>query len=273
MRSFELAEPPVGDGLRLQHRLGVLPEGIDRLAAGLSGDFFQQGEHGLDDLRLGLDFQPGGACRPGGVSAEEVLLGRRDVSFRPVGQLVVERGLEGTLSLDLQAGDAVDLAGHGHHAQVAHPYCLKLQLPDRVFVEIDLLPRVDLGPVLRLLALHLVDQPSGPGQSGLVGRATLERERGFCHRQWHPVVVLDCLVGPVGDFGDLLCVLVDISRLGRLAVVHPMQIAAGTLRHDADEGRVEVFGPHLLPHPLAEPAVVVGRDGPGAVVVHRVVGQ
>ena len=54
---------------------------------------------------------------PGRVSAQAMLLGRRNVSFRAVGKFQIERAVERTLLFQLEARDPVDLVGHCGDAQ------------------------------------------------------------------------------------------------------------------------------------------------------------
>ena len=83
----------------------------------------------------------------------------------------------------------------------------------------------------------------------------------------------DRLVRQVGHAGDRIGVGVDREVRLRPAVVHPVLVAARPLRHDGDERRPPFLRPDPRLHQPGEPAVVVGRDRPGAEVVHRVVGQ
>ncbi len=276
--SLDLVEPPVSDRLRGQHGLGVGTLRDHDRTPWLPRDLLQELQHGRDDLRLGLDLQPGGARRPGRVTAECMLLGGRDVALGAVGQLDVHRQVEGALRLELQPGDGVDLVRDRGDAQLADPDGLELQLAAGLVVQVDGLPGVDFGQGAgKVRVLHPGDDLSGPGQPGLVGQAAAEDERRLGHGQRDMVVIRDRPIGPFGRGGDGIGVGVEARVLLRAAVVHPHLVAAGALRHDRDErrGGGTRHGPGSDPfrERRREPAVVIGRDGLGAVVVHRVVGQ
>ena len=162
LRPVDLVQPPVGQRLRVEHAPGVRAVRVAELAPRLAGDLLEQAQHGLDDLRLGLDLERGRACRPGGVAAERVLLGGRDVALGAVGQPDVERGGERALRLDLQAGEGVDLVGDRRDPEVADPDRLELQLALGLLVEEDLLEGVDLGERLRPPVARSRPRSSGP---------------------------------------------------------------------------------------------------------------
>ena len=98
----------------------------------------------VDDLRLGLDLERRGAGRPGGVAAERVLLGGRDVALGAVGQLDVHRRGSGLRALIFRPGEGVDLVGDRRDAEVADPDRLELELALGLVVEVDRLLGVDL---------------------------------------------------------------------------------------------------------------------------------
>ena len=87
--------------------------------------------------------------------------------------------------------------------------------------------------------LHAADDRFGPGQPRLVGHAAAEDERGLGHRQRNPVVIGDRPIGLLGEPGDGVGIGVEARVLLGLAVVHPHLVAAGALRHDPDERRID----------------------------------
>ena len=120
--SAEVVEGPMGSHVRFT----VCTAGKDFSLPGLSCDLLESAKEAVDDSCFGADFETGGPCGPGRVSAEGELLLGWDVAFRAIGELDVEMTFEGRESLQLQPGDCVDLIGEGGDAQAADADRLQL---------------------------------------------------------------------------------------------------------------------------------------------------
>ena len=119
-------QPPVSHRFSGKHGFGIGTERFKHRAAWFSGNLLQHAQESLNDSRFGLDFETGGAGRPGSVPAEFMLLRRGDVAFGSVGQFDIEGSFEGALGLELEAGYGEDLVGEGGDAEVADADGLKL---------------------------------------------------------------------------------------------------------------------------------------------------
>ena len=268
--AFELVHGPVGQRLRGEDGLGVVPLRRLVLPARLARDALEEAEEGVDDARLGLGHKAGGAGVPGVVAAEGMERGRRDVALAAVGQLDVHRRPERAQGLELEAREAVDLAGDRRDAQPADTEGLEHELATRLLVQVDGLAGVDLGLALGQAVAHLREDGLRPGEPLGVGHAAVEGELGLGHREVDVVAELDLLPGRERHPGDGIGVGTEAGRVLGLAVVHPVEVAAGAVGHHGDEG---LLGAEQLGETPTELAVVVGRDGAGAVVVHREVGE
>ena len=74
--AFDLPHPPVSQGLRRQHRLGIRAVRFLDHATRFLRDLLQQRQQRLHDLRLGVCFQRRAARLPGRVAAQPMLLRR-----------------------------------------------------------------------------------------------------------------------------------------------------------------------------------------------------
>ena len=90
-RAGLFAQTPKRGWLRRHHRGGIRRHRFDVFFTRPAGGLFQQPGGLLDDARLGVDLEPGGARWPSGVTTESVLFRRRNVAARAIGQADVER--------------------------------------------------------------------------------------------------------------------------------------------------------------------------------------
>ena len=90
------------------------------------------------------------------------------------------------------------------------------------------------------------------------------------HGQWNGVLPCDLGVSGCGEVGHFPRIGIVADLPGGGSIVHPHEISAGALRHDADEVfrrakfRAQVFG---------KASKVVGREQRRSVVVHGIVRQ
>ena len=91
----------------------------DGYTAGFAGDFLEQLNARLGDARLGTGLQSGCAGSPSVVTAQYMLLGRRDVAFGTVGEIEGDGGGKRANGFLFQAGQCVDFVGDTREADVA----------------------------------------------------------------------------------------------------------------------------------------------------------
>ena len=143
----DLVEAPVGGGARVEDGFGVGAGGFGDGAAWAAGNLFEEVQQGGDDAGFGFDLESGGAGRPRGVSAEDVLFRGRDVTLGAVGEGDVHGEGQRAVELEFQAGDGEHLIRQGGDAELADADGLELEFGLLAFVEVDGFPRVDLGEV------------------------------------------------------------------------------------------------------------------------------
>ena len=179
--AVELFTLPVSEGLVRKNGFGISALTGGDLAAGLAGEGLELFENGIDDFWFGFDFESGGAGGPGGVSAESVLLGRRDVSGGTVGEFDVEGGLKGAAGFELEAGNGVDFVRSRGDREVADAEGLEDDFFSGVGVEIAGLLGVNFGSVFGTTTFHCFKELIGPGEPFLIGEAPFESEDVLGH--------------------------------------------------------------------------------------------
>ena len=164
-------EAPISLGLRGENSARVRAVLIGRRTSRSARDFFEQGERGLDDARLGVGFQSGRARGPRRVAAELVLLGWRDVALGAVGEFDVKRGDERAAIFQLQTGNREDLVRQRGDAEFTDAQRLNFQLRARAVMKVNGFERVNLRLRLRELVAELRGHLSRPRQALLVRHA------------------------------------------------------------------------------------------------------
>lgn len=187
--AIEFFTLPVGKGLVGEDGIGVSALTGGELAAGLAGEGLELFKNGVDDFGFGLDFKSGSAGGPGGVSAESVLFGWRDVSGSPVGEFDVEGRLEGAAGFELKAGDGVDFVWGCSDGEVADAEGLEDDFFSGIGVEIACLFGVNFRSGFRTTTFHWFEELIGPSEAFLIGEAPLESEDVLGHAEWGSIEI------------------------------------------------------------------------------------
>jgi len=268
--SVEIVAAPVGEGLFGENGFWVVAVMEGGLAAGFFGEGFEGGEEGFDDLGFGLNFESGGAGRPGGVAAEGVLFGWGDVAGSAVREFEVDGGFEGAAGFEFQSGDGVDLVGKGGESEVADANGLEEDFFAGIFVKVAGLFGVNFGPGFGSATFHLGEELVGPCEAFLIGKASFESEGFLIHCEWRAVVIGEILESGLGEGDEIIGIFGGVADVTGNFVVHPVEVAAGALGHGAD-GSLSVAG-ELFGEAVGIYAEVVGGSAT-AVVVHGVIGE
>ncbi len=195
----------------------------------------------------------------------------RNVAGRPVGQFQVEGGFQRALSFQLQACDPVDLVRNRRDSEFADSNGLQNDLRFRVVVHPFCLLGVNFDAIAgRTIRAGGIDRAS-PFASSLRRNSSCNRESLLGHGERVTGSVLDRLPSHPNSIGYRLRVLLSADPAAGLAVVHPVQIAAGPLRHDSDKAG------GFLPRLFADPSLqhlgclteVVRRKRSAPEIVHR----
>ena len=260
-RPLLIVEPPEADRLKRQNRFGGGAMNVNRSTLRLASHLFQPGDKRGDDLWLRLHLQAGGAGRPGGVAAEEMLLRWRNIALRSVGKFHIEVQCSGGAVAQFEPREGVDLVGERGNRDIANADRLQLERGALTLVEDERLPGIHLRDVLGQVVSDAGGDRTGPGESRLIGHSIGQRQHLLHHRQGDVIAVghlLECLHGTAGHGGGIF---MDRGRPPRGAIVHPHQIAAGSLRQGTDERSVAVARfTERRGDELGEEAEIIGGD-------------
>ena len=141
-------------------------------------------------------------------------------------------------------------------------------------LDVELFSRVDLRSCLWLAALKAAEflhDRFGPSQPVFVRHTHGEFHVSVDHVESDLFSEFDLLVGLEHELGEFFRVLVVVERSSRLPVVHPLQIGAGPLGHDANEGRLvrrHIGWAEPVGDMLCEAPVVVRGHGGSPEIVH-----
>ena len=127
---------------------------------------------------------------------------------------------------------------------------------------------VNLRLRLRELLAELRGHFARPGEALFIRHAIAEFQFALGHLQRRRLLPLDPVHQVRDALSHLLCVGVVTDLAPGRAVIHPHQVAARALRHDADE---RVIRPEHRRNVARKATVVIRRKQRGLVIVHRVI--
>ena len=267
-----IVEPPEADGLGGEHGLRGGAVVIGGRASRLPRHLLERRHERIDDLRFSRDLEAGSPRGPGGVAAEDVLLGGRDVALGAVGKLHIEMHARGGTVAELESGEGINLVGERRNRDVADADRLELDRRPLPLMEDQRLAGVDLRDVLGEIFGDSGGDAAGPREPGLVGQSIAEVKNLLRDGKGDIVAVVKRLDHPHRLAGHGGGIVLDGCRTLLNAVIHPHQITAGALRERADERAVAI--PRRSEgrrDELAEQAEVIRRHRGRPEVVLRII--
>lgn len=236
---------------------------------------------GFGEARDGVGFEWAGAEGPGFVGAQGVLPWGRDVAEPAVGEADVEQGAGRARLFQFESGFGEDFTRPLGDADIANAEHLQRDLQGVGPVgEDQLIPRLDLDPGPELIGAASGEQGGGGGEGGGIRLPDGQGDFGGGVAQMDAVDVGES-AGDAGDFlGEITGHTPDLG-VGRLAeawgsVVDVVDVAAGAVGKDGDEGWILALGIEVVGEFVAEGAKIVGADFSGtgsADVMERVIGE
>ena len=199
-----------------------------------------------------------------------MLFGRRDVTLRAIGKFHVERGGKGALRLEFQPGDREDFIWQSGDSKIADAHGLEDEFRFLALVQMDGFRRVNFRQRLRQPIAHFPNHLLRPGQAFCIRNTVVQREFRFLHPQRHGGMPFNLPIRRRSHCGHFPRVGIVTDLLFRRPIIHPHEIAAGALRHDANKRfrrtnlRGEMFG---------KAPEIIRREQIRSIIMHGIIRQ